>query len=82
MSGKRWLRYGLVGNFLSYGVGVGFMLYLGSYIDTAGWIIYDIGENNSTKMDEDLAKELFTFTDAELKESARKAKLNSQARKE
>jgi hypothetical protein len=57
MSGKRWLRYGLVGNFLSYGVGVGFMLYL-------GWIIYDIGENNSTRMDEDLAKEVFTFTDA------------------
>lgn len=47
-----------------------------------GWIIYDIGENNSTKMDEELAKEVFTFTDAELKESARKAKINFQAKKE
>lgn len=27
---KRWLRYGIVGNFLSYGLGVGFMLYLGT----------------------------------------------------
>lgn len=57
MSGKRWLRYGLVGNFLNYGVGVGFMAYL-------GWIIYDIGQSNSTQMDEELAKEVFTFTDA------------------
>ncbi len=47
-----------------------------------GWIIYDIGENNSTKMDEELAKEVFTFSDAELKESARKAKLNFLAKKE
>lgn len=53
---KRWLRYGLVGNFLSYGVGVGFMLYLGITHIIEGWIIYDIGETNSTKMDEELAK--------------------------
>jgi hypothetical protein len=33
-------------------------------------------------MDEDLAKEVFTFSDAELKESARKAKLNFLAKKE
>ena len=33
-------------------------------------------------MDEELAKEVFTFTDAELKESARKAKINFQAKKE
>ncbi len=30
MNNKRWLRYGLVGNFLTYGIGVGFMAYLGS----------------------------------------------------
>jgi hypothetical protein len=81
MSSKRWLRYGLVGNFLSYGVGVGFMLYLGNNSLILGWIIYDIGQNNSTKMDEDLAKEVFTFSDAELKESARKAKHNFMAKK-
>lgn len=34
-----------------------------------------------TKMDEDLAKEFFTFTDAELKDSARKAKLKFMERK-
>lgn len=33
-------------------------------------------------MDEELAKEVFTFSDAELKESARKAKLNFLAKKE
>ena len=28
----------------------------------AGWLIYEIGESSSAKMDEDLAKEVFTFT--------------------
>lgn len=27
---KRWLRYGIIGNLLSYGVGVGFMAYFGN----------------------------------------------------
>lgn len=40
----------------------------------SAWIIYDIGESQTTKMDEDLAKEFFTFTDADLRESAMKAK--------
>lgn len=31
---KRWLRYGLVGNFLTYGVGVGFMAYMGKCLIT------------------------------------------------
>jgi hypothetical protein len=34
MNNKRWLRYGLVGNFLTYGIGVGFMIYLGIAADT------------------------------------------------
>lgn len=80
-SSRRWLRYGLVGNFLTYGLGVGFMAYLGKLCEYEGWIIYDIGENQSTKMDEDLAKELFTYTEAELKESAIQAKLNFLAQK-
>jgi hypothetical protein len=45
---NRVLRYGIIGNFLSYGLGVGFMAYL-------GWIIYDLGEG-SAKMDEELTK--------------------------
>jgi hypothetical protein len=28
---KRWLRYGIVGNFLTYGIGFGFMAYLGTF---------------------------------------------------
>ena len=27
---KRWLRYGIVGNLLSYGVGFGFIAYMGT----------------------------------------------------
>ncbi len=64
MGSKRWLRYGLVRNFLSYGVGVGLHAVSRYILLDAGWIIYEIGENNSTRMDEDLAKEVFTFTDA------------------
>jgi hypothetical protein len=40
---------------------------LGYSLFNKAWIIYDIGETQTTKMDEDLAKELFTFTDADLK---------------
>ena len=29
---KRWLRYGLVGNFLTYGIGYGFIFYTGIFI--------------------------------------------------
>lgn len=29
---KRWLRYGLVGNFLSYGIGTLFIAYTGNKI--------------------------------------------------
>lgn len=32
--GKRWLRYGLIGNLSIYGVGVGFMAYLGTSLFT------------------------------------------------
>jgi hypothetical protein len=53
-----------VRNFLSYGVGVGLHAVSRYILLDAGWIIYEIGENNSTRMDEDLAKEVFTFTDA------------------
>lgn len=53
---KRWLRYGLVGNFLTYGIGFGCFAYMGINWLKLGWIIYDIGENSTTKMDEDLAK--------------------------
>jgi len=42
--GKKWLRYGLIGNFTVYGIGFGFMSYL-------GWILYDIAENRSIKLD-------------------------------
>ena len=44
--------------------------------------MYDIGQNQSTRMDEDLAKEVFTFTEAELKESARVAKKNFLIKKD
>lgn len=46
------------------------------------WIIYDIGETQTTKMDEDLAKEFFTFSDSDLKESAIRAKQKETERKE
>jgi hypothetical protein len=48
---KRWLRYGIVGNFLTYGLGFGCIAYLGKAFVTLGWIIYDISENQKTKMD-------------------------------
>ena len=30
--GKRWLRYGLIGNLSIYGIGFGFMAYLGKIL--------------------------------------------------
>ena len=30
MNNKRWLRYGLVGNFLTYGIGTAFLAYMGT----------------------------------------------------
>ena len=31
---KRWLRYGIVGNFVTYGIGFGFIAYLGTVVLT------------------------------------------------
>ena len=31
---KRWLRYGIVGNFVTYGIGFGFIAYLGTIVLT------------------------------------------------
>ena len=40
---KRWLRYGIIGNFLTYGIGFGFIAYLGKNFIDKGWIVWDIG---------------------------------------
>ena len=57
---RKWLRYGLVGNTIFFGGSFALMAY-------TGWLIYDIGENQSTKMDADLAKEVFTYTESDLR---------------
>lgn len=56
MKNNRWLKFGLVGNLISYGLGTAFFIYVGTDRVKLGWIVYNVSDNSSTKMDEDLAK--------------------------
>ena len=53
--GRRWFRYGLVGNLIFFGGGFASIAYLSIFFCNPVWIIFDVTDN-SPKISEELAQ--------------------------